>query len=461
MTEQPLGGSAGQAPATPRDPGRPGIGPAARPASQLGMRRQNLALVLGIVAAHGMVSRGEIADSTGLSRAAVGSLAAQLTSAGLLAAQGPAPSGRVGRPGGLLSVSDSGPAGLGLEAGVGHLAACLVDLRGATRAQLRLESANRGRAPREVLAELADVARQVIAQGETQGLRPAGVVVAVPGLVGEPGIVEHAPNLGWRRAPAAALLRARLPEKVRSLPLSVENEANLGALAELWQGTRATNFVHVSAEAGIGAALILDGRLLRGALGFAGELGHVPVHPDGPLCACGAHGCLEQYAGEEAVLRAAGLLDGFPEPTDKPDAAALMPAPEAASRLASNRSVAAANLALAADPVGLLARRAEAGDPRVLDALERSGQALGTALAGAVNLLDPAALVLGGAYADLGLWLLPEMRRELAARVTVRPWNPDALTLSRLGRHGPVLGAALSTVRWIIQDPWAYAQLVI
>ena len=459
MTEQPIAGSAGQAPANPGDSRPPGVVGAHQPASQLGMRRQNLALVLGIVAAHGPVSRGEIADGTGLTRAAVGSLAAELSGAGLLAEQGPAPSGRVGRPGGLLSVSESGPAGLGLEAGVGHLAACLVDLRGATRAQLRVESPNRGRAPREVLAELADVARQVIVQGEAQGLSPAGVVVAVPGLVGQPGVVEHAPNLGWRRAPAAALLRERLPERVCSLPLSVENEANLGALAELWQGTRATSFIHVSAEAGIGAALIVDGRLLRGALGFAGELGHVPVHPDGPRCACGAHGCLEQYAGEEAVLRAAGLLDWLPTP-DSPD-------PPLSSELgpgvssAPDPSLATASPALAADPVALLARQAVAEEPRVLEALTRAGGALGTALAGAVNLLDPAAVVLGGAYADLGSWLLPAMRRELAARVTVRTWNPEALTLSPLGRDGPLLGAALSTVRGIIQDPWAHAQRVI
>jgi len=103
----------------------------------------------------------------------------------------------------------------------------------------------------------------------------------------------------------------------------------------------------------------------------------------------------------------------------------------------------------------LLAERARQGDRRVLDALDQAGTALGTALAGAVNLLDPAAVVLGGAYAELGGWLLPPMRRELARRVTVRSWDPDALTVSALGRRGPLLGAALATVRMVLEDPAA------
>jgi predicted NBD/HSP70 family sugar kinase len=415
----------------------------AGPASQLGMRRQNLALVMGSVAAHGPLSRAEVAERTGLTRAAVGSLASELTAAGLINDHGIAPRGRVGRPGAMLAVSGTGPAGLGLEVGVGHLAACLVDLRGATRSALRVETDNRGRDPATVLGELTRVAEQVMHEGAATGLRPVGAVLAVPGLVGdqsrhgsagtggiggiggtEPGLVERAPNLDWHKTPAAALLRDRLPVPLRAIPLRVDNEANLGALAELWDGTSvgADDFVHVSAEAGIGAAIVVGGRLLRGVHGFAGELGHVPVHPDGPPCACGARGCLEQYAGEEAVLRAAGWPSG------------------------------------PGDPVEVLAERAVVADARVCTALEQAGGALGTALAGAVNLLDPAAVILGGAYADLGTWLLPAMRRELAARVTVRPWSADALVVSRLGRRGPLLGAAMSTVRQIIEDPWLFAR---
>jgi predicted NBD/HSP70 family sugar kinase len=378
------------------------------------MRRQNLALVLGEVARHGPVSRGRLAEITGLTRAAVGSLAAELATAGLVEEAGPAPMGRAGRPGALLSVSGSGPAGLGLEVGVDHLAACLVDLRGEIRALARVEVDNRGRPAEDVLAELASVALRVAGEGRAAGLDPVGGVLAVPGLRDASGVVEHAPNLGWHDVAPLPCLGERL-----GVPVEVENEANLGALAELWQGAGTPDFVHVSADAGIGAALVVGGRLLRGARGYAGELGHVPVHPEGPHCSCGARGCLETYAGTAAVLAAAAEAPG-------------------------------------PDPVARLARLAEGGRGEVIEALAGAGRALGIALAGTVNLVDPAAVVLGGAYADLGRWLVPAMRAELEARVTVRPWAPGTLEVSRYGRLGPVLGAALTTTRRIIEDPWSF-----
>ncbi|MGW3466293.1 ROK family protein, partial [Streptomyces olivaceoviridis] len=154
------------------------------------------------------------------------------------------------------------------------------------------------------------------------------------------------------------------------------------------------------------------------ARGFAGELGHVPVRPDGPGCPCGSRGCLEQYAGEEAVLRAAGL-----EPRD--------------------------------DRVGLLAERAEAGDERVRAALRDAGTALGIALTGAVNLLDPETVVLGGALAELSPWLLPSLDTELKGR-TAGPACP--VTVSPLGPQGPLLGAAHSVVRAVLDDPAVVAE---
>ncbi|MFJ6793123.1 ROK family protein [Streptomyces sp. NPDC091268] len=378
------------------------------------MRRQNLAVVLGVVAAEGPLSRADVAGHTGLTRPAVSSMVDELIGRGALTETGTAPSGRVGRPGRALALNDRGPAGLGLEIGVTHLAACVVDLRGEPRVWRRVERANAGRPAGQVLAEAAALGAEAEAEAAGLGLRVEGRVLAVPGVVAnEPsGLVANAPNLGWQAVRPAD----HWPDP-DTVP-EPENEANLGALAEQWhQGHPAETFVHVSAEAGIGAALVVGGQLFRGARGFAGELGHLPVHPEGARCACGARGCLEQYAGEAAVLREAGLADR------------------------------------AGDPVALLAERAAAGDAPALHALDRAGRALGLALASAVHLIDPDALVLGGAYAELAEWLLPSIRAELAARVTVRPWSPEAVRPSALGRRGPVLGAAWSTVRRIIADP--------
>nr|WP_308191765.1 ROK family transcriptional regulator [Kitasatospora humi] len=383
------------------------------PASQQDMRRQNLAVVLGTVAGQSPLSRADVAGLTGLTRAAVSSLVDELIGRGALTEAETAPSGRVGRPGRALSVNDRGPAGLGLEVGVTHLGACVVDLRGEPRVWRRVERTNAGRPAGRVLAEVAALGAEAEAEAAGLGLRVEGRVLAVPGVVPNAGqgLIEHAPNLGWHAVRPAD----HWPEP-DTVPVP-ENEANLGALAEYWQAEHgAETFVHVSAEAGIGAAMVVDGQLFRGARGFAGELGHIPIHPDGEPCPCGSRGCLEQYAGEAAVLREAGLAGS-------------------------------------GDPVALLAERAGAGDRATLRALERAGRALGFALASAVNLIDPDGLVLGGAYAELADWLLPAVRAELAARVTVRPWPPEALRPSALGRRGALLGAALLTARQIIGDP--------
>ncbi|MFF4209403.1 ROK family protein [Streptomyces sp. NPDC001796] len=392
--------------AHPSSPGR------RLPDTQQGMRRRNLARVMHTVSAEGPLSRAAVASRIGLTRAAVSTLVDELIRSGLLEELGPERPGRVGRPGSALAVSGRGPAGIGAEIGVDHLAVCAVDLRGDVRARAVRHGTSRGRPPQPVLGELTALIRQVVEEAEREGLWPAGLAVAVPGLVARDArTVVRAPNLDWHDVDLGPLL----PDE---LPLTVDNEANFGSLAELWLGDDTPrDFVHVSAEIGIGGAVVVDGRLLRGTRGFAGELGHVPVRPEGPACACGGRGCLEQYAGEEAVLRAAGLTPGE-------------------------------------DRVELLAERAAKGDREVLRALRGAGTALGVALTGAVNLLDPEVVVLGGALAALAPWLLPSLERELARR-TAGP--ACAVSVSRLGSEGPLLGAAHSVVRAVLDDPAAVA----
>ncbi|KUN17008.1 ROK family protein [Streptomyces antibioticus] len=385
----------------------------ALPDTQQGMRRRNLARVLHAVSAEGPLSRAAVASRIGLTRAAVSSLVDELIRSGLLEELGPERPGRVGRPGSALAVSGHGPAGIGAEIGVDHLAVCAVDLRGRVRARAERHVANRGRAPGPVIEELTELVHRVVAEAQDEGLWPAGLAVAVPGLVARDArTVVRAPNLDWHDIDLGALLPS-------TYPLTVDNEANFGALAELWLGDATPHdFLHVSAEIGIGAALVVAGGLLRGTRGFAGELGHVPVQPEGPPCPCGGRGCLEQYAGEEAVLRAAGLEPGE-------------------------------------DRVGLLAGRAADGDEAVRRALREAGAALGVALTGAVNLLDPQSVVLGGALSGLAPWLLPALEAELDRR-TAGPACP--VSVSRLGPEGPLLGAAHSVVRAVLDDPAAVAE---
>ncbi|GGZ34840.1 ROK family transcriptional regulator [Streptomyces poonensis] len=396
--------------AHPTSPGR------RLPDTQQGMRRRNLSRVMHTVNAEGPLSRAAVASRIGLTRAAVSTLVDELVRAGLLDELGPERPGRVGRPGSALALSGRGPAGIGAEVGVDHLAVCAVDLRGQVRARAVRQGTNRGRPSEPVIAELTALVRQVVTEAEREGLWPAGLAVAVPGLVARDArTVIRAPNLDWHDTDLGTLLTGDAP-LTGDLPLTVDNEANFGGLAELWLGDGTPrDFLHVSAEIGIGAAVVVDGRLLRGTRGFAGELGHVPVRPEGPACACGGRGCLEQYAGEEAVLRAAGVEPGEGR-------------------------------------VGLLAERAAEGDKDVRRALRGAGTALGIALTGAVNLLDPETVVLGGALAGLAPWLLPSLERELTRRTT---GPARAVTVSRLGPEGPLLGAAHSVVRGVLDDPAA------
>jgi predicted NBD/HSP70 family sugar kinase len=389
---------------SPRTPAR--NGPDA-PVRQSSLRAHNLALVLRQVAATGRpVSRADVAAATGLTRATVSTLVEELVRGQLVAEIGPAPRAGAGRPATGLVLAGSGPAGLGLEINVDYLAGCVLDLSGTVRHRVTEWVDQRGRPPHEVVASLGGLAAAAQRAAAEQGLEIVGAAVAVPGLV-QDGVVRLAPNLEWR----GVRLRELLTAVLAGLPGSVDNEANLAALGEAAPGR---SFVYVSGEVGIGAGIVLDGKLFQGTHGWAGELGHVAVRPDGPPCHCGSRGCLEQYAGQEAILAAAGLPGGT-----------------------------------VADAV----TRASAGDPPMLAALAGAGRALGVAVAGVVNLLDVGTVVLGGSYALLAPWLAGPVEREVAARVLTAGWSPVAVRASRLGTEATVVGAAGSVTRAVRDDP--------
>jgi predicted NBD/HSP70 family sugar kinase len=270
------------------------------------------------------------------------------------------------------------------------------------------------------------VARMAAEAVAAVDLRVAGARLAVPGLVDGDGLVRVAPNLGWRDLDVRGLL-VGAPDWP-GLPVGVDNEANLGALAELAAATgpRGTppSFLYVSGEVGIGAGVVLDGALFRGVHGWSGEIGHTTVVPEGPVCRCGARGCLETYAGQEAILRAAGIP---------------------------------ADAALTADvAVRRIVELATAADGAMLAALRGAGTALGVAAAGVVNLLDLDSVVLGGGFAALAGWLGGHIERELATRVLTAGWAPVSVRPSALGAEATVIGAAGAVIRDIRTAPAAW-----
>ncbi|MFI8257598.1 ROK family transcriptional regulator [Streptomyces filamentosus] len=391
-------------------------------ADKSGVRRHNLSLVLRTVHDAGETTRAAVAARVGLTRPAVSSLVEQLLDLGFLVESGKTFSGQAGRPGTVLKPAGTGPAGLGVEINVAYVAVCLVDLNGADRIRRSVRLDNRAADAPEVLARAAGVAAEALAEAAALGLHPTGAALALPGLVSG-GTVRQAPNLGWHGVPAEELFGdalAALRPAAGRLPVASDNEANMAALAELRFGTPGTprTFLHLTGETGVGGAVVVHGELLRGAHGFAGEIGHLVVDAEGPRCRCGSRGCLEQYAGQAALLRAADATD-----------------------------------------VDDLAARAEREDPRARSALAEAGRMLGRALSGAVNLLDPEAVVLGGIYPRLMPWLAPAVTAELAERVVSGLWPADAL---RLRAASPATdaarGAAALVLHDILADPLAHTR---
>ncbi|WP_030751013.1 ROK family transcriptional regulator [Streptomyces griseus] len=391
-------------------------------ADKSGVRRHNLSLVLRTVHDAGETTRAAVAARVGLTRPAVSSLVEQLLDLGFLVESGKTFSGQAGRPGTVLKPAGTGAAGLGVEINVAYVAVCLVDLTGADRIRRSVRLDNRAADAPEVLARAAGVAAEALAEAAVLGLHPTGAALALPGLVSG-GTVRQAPNLGWHGVPAEELFAdalAALRPAAGRLPVASDNEANMAALAELRFGTPGTprTFLHLTGETGVGGAVVVHGELLRGAHGFAGEIGHLVVDAEGPRCRCGSRGCLEQYAGQAALLRAADAAD-----------------------------------------VDELAARAAREDPRARAALAEAGRMLGRALSGAVNLLDPEAVVLGGIYPRLMPWLAPAVTAELAERVVSGLWPADALRLRAASPAADAArGAAALVLHDILADPLAHTR---
>ena len=394
-------------------------------ANQRAVRRHNLGVVLRHVSERGPRSRATIATETGLNKTTVSSLVTELMELDLLVERGLEQRGTVGRPGQVVQLAGGGVAALGLEINVDYLAVRALDLTGAERHRRLDARDNRNVRVAEVLDRLAALAGGALETVHAEGLRPVGATVALPGLVDAAnGALLVAPNLGWNDVPVVQELHDRLEGP--AFPVAADNEANLAALAELWEGTARglRDVLYVSGEIGVGAGIVVGGELFRGAQGFGGEFGHMTMDPGGAPCACGSRGCLETVAGLEALLAMAGLD------------------PEGAATTAGSGA-----------PVSELATRARAGDEAALAALRECGRWLGIAIASAANLLNFQAVVLGGFFAQLATWLASPIARELDARVLASSWAVPRLLPSTLGPEAAVRGAAALSLRRVLADP--------
>jgi glucokinase len=275
-----------------------------------------------------------------------------------------------------------------------------------------------------VVDAAANLIRLVRARAEEEGIparRIVGVGAGFPGAVDpDRGVVRQAPNLRWRDVPIRDLLQERI-----GLPVVVDNDANCAALGEWWEGAGRGSrfFVAVTLGTGIGGGILDDGRVLRGASGAAGEIGHLSIDFQGRPCVCGNRGCLEAYcAGPAIAARARGLL-ATRESSSLTDL----------SRGYPDRITAA-----------MVTEAARGGDALALEVITETGELLGSGIASLVNVLNPDRIVFTGGVAGAGDLLLRPLREEVRRRAFSDSAEACVLTVSREPELAGLRGAALA-----------------
>ena len=384
------------------------------------VRRANLSAIVRELHLAGALSRSELVVRTGLTRSAIRALIGELAAAGLVSEERAPSQGAPGRPSPLVRVNASIAAVLAVEIAVDSLGVALVGLGGRVFDLVRVDRPSGHASVSAVTADLADLGGAMLARHPSVGPL-IGVGVSIVGVVRRSdGFVSNAPNLGWRDVPLGEHLARALGI---TGPIWVANDADLGVLVEHRRGAARglDHVLFISGEYGVGGGVVVDGRLLAGAAGYAGEVGHMPVNPNGTACRCGSIGCWETEVGEAALLRLAGHAPG-------------------GGRAAVD---------------GVL-QEAVSGSPSALSALDQVGRWLGIGLAGLVNLLNPQLVVLGGVFGRIHPFVSRTLESELDRRALAAPRGMVRVVPARLGSDAPLLGAAELAFGPLLDDPAAW-----
>jgi predicted NBD/HSP70 family sugar kinase len=380
--------------------------PPGRAGSLESLRRLNRLRVIRALRDEGQISRAEIARRTGLSRSTVSSLVADLQADGLVVER-PEPGSAYGVQGGrppiLLSFDASAGAAVGIDFGHSHLRVAVSDLASTILAERKMPM-DTDHDAYEGLDIAAELVTETLADAGVPRSAVIGAGMGLPGPIerNEGTVGSSAILPGWIGMTAATEMRSRL-----EIPVMVDNDANLGALAEaaFGAGREAGDLIYVKVSSGIGAGLILNGRLYRGSAGLAGELGHVLVDPDGIVCRCGNRGCLETVAATGALV---DLL-----------------------RRSHGEDL----------TVEAMLEAAHAGDLGCRRVIHDAGRALGGVIATLLNVLNPELLVVGGDLAAAGDLLLDGVRESVSRAALPETWRGAVVVAGVLGERAQVLGA--------------------
>jgi predicted NBD/HSP70 family sugar kinase len=384
------------------------------------LRRVNLSALLSRVHLSGPTTRAALTTELGLNRSTIGDLTVQLEALGLVRDERPSRTDGTGRPSHVV-VPQEEVSVLAATVDVDRMGAAVVGLGGVILGRLERRHATGGHNVVAVADELAGMCDELLASIPGRCL---GMGVSVPGVVrADDGMVRFAPNLGWVDAPITAMLAERVP-----LSVVTANDADLGVLAEHLRGAAVgcDDVAYITGGVGIGGGFIVGGSPLRGAGGYAGEIGHLPVDTAaGIRCRCGARGCWETKVGENHLLEAVGRPPGG--------------GPAA---------------------VDAVIRDANAGDEAAAAAVREFARWAGIGLGAIINLLNPAKIVVGGLLAALWESFSPEVSAAMDGVSLEAPGSKAQIVAAGLGPDSSLIGAAEIAFSALLADPLSYAELL-
>lgn len=386
------------------------------------LRAHNTSLLLQAIWAEAGISRADLARKSGLSRATVSDIVGEFVADGAVEEAEAAPSSG-GRPPIRLQFRDGSRHILGLELGASHVSGVRTDLRGQVLSRFNVEC-DVEQDPAGTLAHL-DRGITTLKAG-AQGVPILGIGLGVPSpiLATEPGQLAAHLFPRW-----SGINLSRHLSSTYGLPVIMDNDANLGALAEHWWGAGrgVADLAYIKLGTGVGAGILIAGAIHRGATGIAGEIGHTTIDPSGPQCRCGLHGCLEAFVGTASLLARAE------------ERLVLMPERPA--------------WALPRATVRELIRSAHEGDPTARSLIESAGTWLGIAIANLLNLVNPGRVVLGGRLTEAGSLLVDPLVAALERRALWTSVAGSSVVISTLGDDAVALGAATLVLQRALHTP--------
>lgn len=397
----------------------------------------NKAIVLNAIWNQPDTCRAEISRLSGLNRATVSSLVEELIADGYVVETGMGESA-LGRKPVMLRPNAKACVMVGVDLGVDYAKLAMADF---TMNILATETLCIGEDPNheDVISRINACIGHFIDNAPATARGLAGIGMGVPGLVdSEKGVLAFAPNLRWENVPLGKLMHSQF-----DVPVFVDNEANAGAMGEKWfgAGKGAQNMLYFSAGIGIGAGILVDGRLLRGSKGYAGEVGHFTVIPDGLRCGCGNQGCWETVASESAAINRVKAAIAAGRRTVLRDVVSLRQSDSGPSRLNADD----------------LFEACKKGDEVAIEALRETGKSLGLGIAGFVNAFNPELVIVGNSMGRMNGFVMDEAEREMRKRAPAQLSNGLKLVPAMLGADACVVGAISMVLNEILSLPFIYA----